>query len=1010
VPPQLIGLRGALASQSIQLGAAPMTFGRNPDNTIVLATGRASRRHAEIRPEGADYILTDLGSANGTFVNGQRLTAPHRLRPGDTFDIGDDSFRFDAPPALDKTIVVAPAAVRPYQPPAPAEFGALPAAPHQPVPGASQGLLPATPALAAEPPKRRGIGRTLLIVLGVLGLVFVAACIGGAMLISRGAASIISSGQTSVAVGTPRPTAASGAAATAIPAGDSGSTSADWTVLVYLDGDNNLERDAVADFNEMEQAGSTDKVNVVVQFDRVRSNGPEDDSSNGDWDTTKRFLIAQDGDKRKMASQELEDLGEQNMGDPQTLVDFITWGLKEYPAKRYALVVWDHGSSWAGVAFDDTSEKKGITLPELDAALRTATNQANLEKLDLIGFDACLMAQIDVLHTISPYARVAVASAELEPNDGWAWDTWLKQLDENPAQEPAALATAIVDAYHQYYEGSKDDTVTLSAFDLEKIGQVHDGLGVLSDAMLKDLGSAYQSIAQARSSVDAYSQPKTETFSAVDLGDFARLVGRQGAQGQVAATAKSLEALIAEARIAEWHGTFHDRSTGMSVFFPQVKELYPDFYEQASPMTQSTSWSSFLKEFYNAGTQQVSAPAIGDLQLSSPTVGFGNPATLQGSVSGKGIGFIFSFIGIPNADRSGVELTNVDYIYPPGAAPNGEVPDWEDGSYNLTSTWDGTRWAISNGTDTIPVLLGPTKYGTDLYGVEGTYIAQGSGEQIAAGLLFEVGQGSAQLLRIYGFPKGQRAETQPFEIAPTPGDSFTALLRTYTIKDGRPVPDFNPGETITFGDQPLTALRVPANSGAYVAGFLVRDIAGHFSYEYKDITVDNSGAGQVDPQAQEQPTAGPGTQSGTLAFNSAEGKFTLEYPAAWQTLDTGKSQVYFYDPAESSKTYISVEYLSVKQAPAAANAALLKAYEDILAKEQDFVRGESGDVDLAGQTGQAFKYTYTDKDGNALSGAAVVVTSPNTGLSYVLTVQSLATDFERETGIFNKVLDSFKIE
>ena len=81
------------------------------------------------------------------------------------------------------------------------------------------------------------------------------------------------------------------------------------------------------------------------------------------------------------------------MGDPQTLVDFVSWGVKEFPAQHYALMLWDHGSSWAGIAFDDTDGEKGISLPELDAALRTSSNpDRRSSKLDLIGFDACLMA------------------------------------------------------------------------------------------------------------------------------------------------------------------------------------------------------------------------------------------------------------------------------------------------------------------------------------------------------------------------------------------------------------------------------------------------------------------------------------------------------------------------------------------------------------------------------------------------------------------------------------------
>jgi hypothetical protein len=648
-------------------------------------------------------------------------------------------------------------------------------------------------------------------------------------------------------------------------------------------------------------------------------------------------------------------------------------------------------------------------LPELDTALRTIQAQAGVDKLDMIGFDACLMSQLDVMQTIAPYGRVAVASAELEPNDGWAWDVWLKQLNRDPAQAPAKLAGAIVAAYQQYYEHGNDDTVTLAAFDLEKIGALHDSFAALSDAMRTNLSGSYQVIAQARSAADAYSQPKPEEFSAVDLGDFTRLIVRQGAQGELAAAAAALGKQLADARIAEWHANFHARSSGMSIFFPQVAEVYPDLYEQASPLPRDTSWASFLKEFYQAGGQQVSAPVIGDLRLSSPAVGFGDPATLQGSVTGKDIAYIFFFAGIPNADRSGVELTELHYIYPSGSSPNSETPPWDDGVNALSETWDGARWALSNGTQTIPVLLGPTKYGTNLYGVEGIYTVKGSGEQIAAGLLFEVNQGRAELQQIYGFPKGDKQETQPFEITPSAGDTFTARLRTYTIKDGRPAPDFNQGQTLTLGERPLSALQVPADNGDYVAGFLVRDIAGHFNYQYLDIKVDNSGAAPAAPPSQ-QPTAGPGAQAGMLAYSNAEGKFAQEYPAAWRTLDTGKSQIYFYDPADTSQTYLSIEYFTTKQRLAQANQTVVDAYIKALGAEKGFQHDAATEVKIAGQPGLMFKYSYTDKGGHALSGVAFAVTSPVSSLSYAIAMQALTPDFDAQADTFDKMLASLTIE
>src|SRR5512145_256970 len=96
MPTQITALRGEHAGKSFPLGDAIISFGRSSDNIIVITGARVSRHHAQIQRSGAVYILTDLSSSNGTLVNGQRITAPHHLQAGDTFEIGDVTFRFDA--------------------------------------------------------------------------------------------------------------------------------------------------------------------------------------------------------------------------------------------------------------------------------------------------------------------------------------------------------------------------------------------------------------------------------------------------------------------------------------------------------------------------------------------------------------------------------------------------------------------------------------------------------------------------------------------------------------------------------------------------------------------------------------------------------------------------------------------------------------------------------------------------------------------------------------------------
>ncbi len=112
-------------------------------------------------------------------------------------------------------------------------------------------------------------------------------------------------------------------------------TEKQWTIMVYLAGDNNLDSAGVTDLKEMKQIGSTEQVNVIAQFDRW-----------GGTQATKRYYLRKGG---VLAKDEVASLGETNMGDPNVLKDFLLWGVKNYPAQRYLAVLWNHGAGW-----DDT--------------------------------------------------------------------------------------------------------------------------------------------------------------------------------------------------------------------------------------------------------------------------------------------------------------------------------------------------------------------------------------------------------------------------------------------------------------------------------------------------------------------------------------------------------------------------------------------------------------------------------------------------------------------------------
>src|SRR5690606_1118101 len=117
------------------------------------------------------------------------------------------------------------------------------------------------------------------------------------------------------------------------------------------------------------------------------------------WRTVKRQIIAE-GKLR-----ELEDIGAANMADPATLDAFLQWGIQQYPAQQYMAVFWNHGGGPnGGFGFDENFEADYLSLPELQSAVHKAT-QATGQRFELIGFDACLMASVEVAHMLHPYAN-----------------------------------------------------------------------------------------------------------------------------------------------------------------------------------------------------------------------------------------------------------------------------------------------------------------------------------------------------------------------------------------------------------------------------------------------------------------------------------------------------------------------------------------------------------------------------------------------------------------------------
>lgn len=368
-----------------------------------------------------------------------------------------------------------------------------------------------------------------------------------------------------------------------------GASNGTWTVLVYLNADNDLERYGILNFNQMEMVGSTANVKIVVQFDR----SPGYDTTNGNWIGCRRYLVTKDSDPNIMHSQLLEDMGNVDMGNPDTLRAFITWGQQNYPADHYCLVVWNHGSGWRSrtltvgeitrnVSFDDTS---GTSIKTTDFAYAVGSASP---KIDLIAMDASLMQMLEVAYELRDSAQLLVASEESPPGEGYVYDKWLAPLAANPGMSPRELGTVIAQQYVQAYVNSY--FVTQSVVQLSNVPAVAAAVNDLGAAILPHATTDAAALATARQSAQAYAFDYYK-----DLSDYAQIVNQLLPDPAIATAYSKLQTALSAAVLYEAHtGTEVAKSHGLSIYVPTPTQ-YASSYESLHFTQDYPNWDALLK-------------------------------------------------------------------------------------------------------------------------------------------------------------------------------------------------------------------------------------------------------------------------------------------------------------------------------------------------------------------------------------------------------------------------------
>jgi hypothetical protein len=407
---------------------------------------------------------------------------------------------------------------------------------------------------------------------------------------------------------------------------------AEWTVVDYVQADNDLSPFAVYNINDMQLAPLGDSVNMLVQWDQP------------DNKKTWRYRIVKGG--------RIEDASlatEMGINPVKELVDMMYWAKSKYDAQKFAVILWNHGSGvidrryqkidrfyalgskqrplnrmvpWLeipGLALQsprgilyDYSQNTYATNQDLTTAFARISTDVLHKKVDLVGMDACLMAMIEVGLQIDDYANILVGSQEVEPGEGWAYSGFLNALCTKPSISPAQLSSLIVGAYGAFYKKNGERDYTQSAINLQQLEPLKNNIILLTSAIADckkaDAKNTKAMVVGARKGALSF-----EISDYIDLYTFyAGLMSRAQAlrtsQGKPPkpnnALINALDKLIriidngshiiSDTVIAHVEGPGKAAAKGISIYYPlgAIHNSYP-----RTLFAKSTPWVTFIKEY-----------------------------------------------------------------------------------------------------------------------------------------------------------------------------------------------------------------------------------------------------------------------------------------------------------------------------------------------------------------------------------------------------------------------------
>lgn len=360
----------------------------------------------------------------------------------------------------------------------------------------------------------------------------------------------------------------------------------DWNFLVFLNGINSLDSYGQLNINQMEQIGSNDKMNIIVQWGSLARPGVQ------------RLLIKKDHDSSEVTSPVVQEMGAVDMGDWHQLVDFATWAQNQYPAKHTFIVVWNHGNGWhrpnlviKDISFDDRTGNS-IKTEELGQAMQEIASQLG-HKVDIYASDACLMGMVEVADQMKASVNYFIGSQDLEPGAGWPYNTFLQKWQSQPSATPLEISKILSSEYMTAYTGGLygHDAATMSVFDLNFMDDYHQAIKNFTTEMVQ--------MSSAKKTAVVKALQESKYFAMTDYRDMMDFTNKLMALSLIKKSGEDLRAAHNKLVIANDQN--QDNMThGLSIWLPSSLSEYERYSERYENLefNQKTQWKSFLGQLY----------------------------------------------------------------------------------------------------------------------------------------------------------------------------------------------------------------------------------------------------------------------------------------------------------------------------------------------------------------------------------------------------------------------------